>query len=243
MNSLQDAFDIVGSQKKKLEVYTADRTVASETKAQFSTRNVQVTSHQLPSAVEDGYILIRDDNDDFQGALGIDTLQAIISPEIHPPWALSDSEVDLTELFNFLNNLIFSSYNRRQLLAIAREIEERAWRTNAGTLYTGFQNSTAFTAQTPVYNRFARERNIAIQIFIENEWETELADTIEVVSDAGDEIGQFWFVIFDGAGSELEQCGMLAKQNDPDHYFGFWTHDPDLITEIISYLHSTYGPQ
>jgi hypothetical protein len=238
METLDAAFDGVEARRKTLEVY-ADDAVGSELEAQFSTRNVDVVCHTF---LPEQFVIVRDADGEFRGALGIDKLRAILSPEIHPPWTLSDADPDSADLFDFLDDTIFTAYDRRQMLAMAREIEDRAWRTDAGTLYAGFQNAGAFRAQAPVYDHFARESGVAVRVFVEDGWEddVDLADGVEIVSGAGDEIGRFWFVLFDGAESDLDACGLLAEERRPDEYYGFWTYDPELLEEMISYLHAEY---
>ena len=236
MDTLDAAFDRVAARRKTLEVYD-DGAVGSELEEQFSTRNVEVVRRTFPSRE---FLVVRDADGEFQGALGIETLRAIVSPETHPPWVLSDAGSDASELFDFLDNTLFTAYDRRQMLAVSREIEERAWRADAGTLYAGFQNAGAFRAQVPVYDRFARESGVAVRIFIEDGWNEDLDDGIDVVSDTGGEIGRYWFVLFDGGGSDLNAGGLLAEEREPGTYYGFWTHDPEFVEEITSYLRRTY---
>lgn len=243
MNSLRDAIDDVEAKRKTLEVYTDEETTASELTAQFSSRNVHVTHRPLPGGDDSGFIIVRDGAGEFGGALGIDHFRALLSPVIHPPWTLDEPGVDTAALFDFLDNTVFTSYTRRQMLATSREIEERAWRTNAGRLYAGFQNSTAFREQLPVYNRFATEREIDIQVLIDDEWAGDVDGAIDVVSDANDEIGQFWVVVFDGGDSDQNACALVAEERQSDHYYGFWTYDATRVAELVSYLESTYaGP-
>lgn len=240
MNSLRDAIDDIEANRKTLEVYTDEETTAAELTAQFSSRNVTVTRRPLPGRHDAGFIIIRNQAGDFSGALSIDHFQALLSPEIHPPWTLEETDVDTAELFDFLDNTIFTSYTRRQMLATAREIEERAWRTNAGRLYAGFQNAESFREQVPVYNRLATERDIDIHVMIEDEWDGDVDDAIGVVSDERDEIGQFWMVVFDGGDNDRNACGLVAEERKPDHYYGFWTYDTERVNELVSYLESTY---
>lgn len=248
MDALEDAFEVVGSQRKVLELYTGDEALAAAFERQFATRNVRVERHPLPSARDRGFVVVRSVDGEFRGALGVETLEAILSPVTHPPWELSGSDHDARELFSFLDDTLFSSYDRRQMLATAREIEERAWRADAGTLYAGFQNAQAFAAQRGVYGRFASERDVDVRVFVEDEWTAtdEWADTTEgsltVVTDDADEIGAFWFVIYDGGGTELQKCGLLAREVVPGRFYGFWTYDPALVAEIVDYLAATYLP-
>ena len=238
MNGLRDQIDEIEARQKVLEVHTDRDRVAAEFEQQFSTRNVRVVRESSASSTDRGFVIIRDADHEFRGALGIDHFRAVLSPEIHPPWALEDADVDYSDLFEFLENTLFTSYDRRQMLAASREIEERAWRTDAGTLFVGFQNSAALASQVSVYERMVRERNLGITIFVEDEYDERIADGIDVVSDVGGEIGAFWFVIFDGGGSDLRKCGLLAEERESDRYYGFWTYDPERIDELVSYLRS-----
>ena len=48
------------------------------------------------------------------------------------------------EMYEVLEETLFTSFDRRQLLGTAREIEDRAWRVGVGTLRVGFQRPGAF---------------------------------------------------------------------------------------------------
>lgn len=248
MDALSEAFDRIEAQRKVLGVYAGDESVHEALEAQFSTRNVHVEHQPLPSTEDAGFVVIRSIDGEFRGALGIEKLEAILSPEVHPPWVLED-DGHTAALFDFLDNTLFTAYDRRQMLVAAREIEERAWRTASGSLYTGFQRAEAFAHQADIYDRLARETDLSIRIFIEDDWVESVHESVTLVTDAdaehggdgGGEIGQFWFVIFDGGGSDLRTCGLLAQEVDPGEYYGFWTYDPALVGELITYLETRYG--
>lgn len=243
VTSLADALAEVAARRQTLEVYTDDDEVAAELRRQFSTRNVDVVRRSLPSADGPGFVVVRDGAGAFGGALSLGQLEAIVSPTIHPPWVLAESDVDVTDLFAFLDDTLFASFDRRQMVAAAREIEERAWRVDAGALHVGFQNAEAFRDQRSVYERFLRERELAVRVYVRDAWTRDaatLAD-LEVVAEAGAEIGRFWFVLFDGGGSALNACGLLAEECDPGRFRGFWTYDPERVSGLVSYLEDTYG--
>jgi hypothetical protein len=212
MDSLGDAIEDVERRRKTVVAYTTDDAVAEELKTQFSTRNVRVSRRVIPASGGPGFVVVRDAGGEFQGAVSVDNLQAILSPEIHPPWTLEGTGADLTEVFDFLDNTVFTSYDRRQMLATSREIEERAWRRGTGRLVVGFQRSTAFAAQLPVYDRFGAETDVAVRIYIDDEWDGDSNEHIHVQSVVGGEIGQYWFVAFDGGESDLEACALLAEE-------------------------------
>ncbi len=175
--------------------------------------------------------------------MGIDQFEAVLSPEIHPPWELAETELDSEDLFSFLENTLFSSYDRRQMVATSREIEERAWRVGTGQLYTGFQRPAALRDQTDVYERFGEHDSITVTVFLDGEYEGPLTDVVTVITDTGGELGAFWLVVYDGGGSEKHRCAVVAEERDPGQYYGFWTYDPAIVGDLIAYLETTYdGP-
>lgn len=237
MDSLEDAIRAVEGHRRTLDVYTAAESVASELERQFSTRNVRVARERVPPRDDPGFVVVRDEDGTFRGAVGVEQLRTLLAPEVRPPWT-DDADEEVAEAFDFLQNTIFTSYDRRQMLAAAREIEERAWRANRGWLYVGFQRADAFESQLPVYDRFATERALTIRIFVDDEWAEEAPGTIEVVSDAGGEIGEFWFVLFHADGPS--SCGLLAEERSPGRFYGFWTYDPGRVEALVDHLDERY---
>lgn len=203
LNALRDAITEIEQHRKTIEVYSPTADPADEIADQFDTKNVSVHHTPLPSDTEEGFIIVRDANGGFLGSLGLDTFEAMLSPEIQPPWVLAESDTEYAEIFDFLDNTVFSSYNRRQMLVAAREIEERAWRLGIGRLYTGFQDAAALQAQTDVYERLEDHEELSIQLYLSAEWEVDVSERLSVHAESTDEIGAFWFVIYDGGGSDL----------------------------------------
>ena len=240
MNSLGAFVDSIEGRRKTLEVHTDDDAVLETLRRQFETRNVDVDHRSLGALDDAGFVIVRDVGGAFRGALGLDQFEAIRSPRIHPPWELADPDHDRSELFDFLENTLFTAYSRRQMLATTREIEERAWRVGTGRLYAGFERATAFAAQRSVYERFGSHDSLTVAVFIDDEWTDPVPEGVTVVSDAGSELGEYWFVIFDGGDTELDACALLAEERRPGEFYGFWTYDPTLVGELVSYLKATY---
>ncbi|RQG99382.1 DICT sensory domain-containing protein [Natrarchaeobius oligotrophus] len=237
MNPFHTALETVERHRKRLDVYTDDAEVAAELKRQFETRNADVGHHPVTGFDEPGFVIVRGSDDEFRGGLGLDQFAAVLSPEVHPPWEIGTSEADSGDLFSFLDNTLFTAYSRRQLLAAAREIEERAWRAAGGHLYTGFQREEALSDQTAVYERLADRGDLETTVFVADGWTVPFED-VEVVVDSDGEVTEFWFVLFDGGGTELQKSGLVAENRRADRYRGFWTYDPDTVDELIAYLES-----
>ncbi|ELZ12550.1 putative sensor protein [Halovivax asiaticus JCM 14624] len=240
MESLSDAVASIESRRRTLSVYAASKSTATALSEQFSTRNVRVRHRPMPASDEPGFLLVRDAAGDFRGAIGLDRLDALLSPEHHPPWELDES-VDTAAIFSFLDNTLFTSANRGQLLAVTREIEERAWRTGAGRLVVGFQTAAAFADQLRIYDRFATETDLTVRVLVADEWDDDSPPGIDLADEVGGEIDAFWFVCFDGGETALNASAIVAEERNPGQYRGFWTDDPDRVTELAAYLEATYG--
>ncbi|OLZ41089.1 histidine kinase [Natrinema saccharevitans] len=235
MRSLRDAFEAVDRRHKTLEIHSDDESVVTALRRGFETRTVDVTRRPLGLLDGAGFVIVRDADGAFRGALGLEGFEAILSPTAHPPWELVDAEPDPAHLFDFLENTLFASATRGQLLATSREIEERAWRAGAGRLYAGFQRPAALRTQAAVYERFGACKSIDVTAFLAGEWSTPL-EGVSVVTGTGGELGAFWFVVFDG-GEDGRHCGaLIAEERDPDEYAGFWTFEPSIVRELSDYL-------
>jgi hypothetical protein len=243
MESLNDVIDAVEGQRKSLAVFADDDAVAAELRSQFSTQNVSVTYEQISSGEASGFVIVRNQDGEFRGALGIDHFQSLCSPEIRPPWTPEDGESAYADIFAFLDDTVFTSYSRRQMLATSREIEERAWRVGDGTIYTGFQRSEAITPQISVYRRLVRRGSLGVRLFVEDEWAVDLGEATTLVSDSAEEIGAYWLVVFDGGRDETQKCGLVAEERTPGRYYGFWTYDGSIVDDIVAYLDEECQPK
>ena len=240
MNALGDPIEAVEGQRKTLEVHTDDDEVLEALRRQFETRNVDVCHRSLGSLADPGFVIVRSGDGEFRGALGLDQFRAILSPRTHPPWELAEADDDRADLFSFLENTLFTSYSRRQMLATTREIEDRAWRVGTGRLYTGFERASALAAQTDVYERLGSHDALSVAVFIDDEWTDPVPDGVTVVEEPDSELGDYWFVVFDGGENDQKACALLAEERRPGSFYGFWTYDPATVTELLTYLETTY---
>lgn len=235
--TLADFVDDVASERKTLLVYTSEDEPAVT--VPFDTRNVTVEHESLPAGGPEGFAVLRDEGG-FLGAFGLAQLEALLSPPIIRPWRYDQLCSPWRDLYRILDNSLFASFDRRQLLSATREIENRAWRIGTGTLRAGFQSGAAYRKQLQLYRRLGTETDLEIHVYFDDEWDQAAEGGIHVHSVGDSEIGNYWTVVFDAAGDPTNAGAVLAEEREPGAFFGFWTYDPDRVDAIATYLHETY---
>lgn len=196
----------------------------------FGVRNVTVEHTRLPSEAGDGFVIVTRGGE-FVGSVRLGTLQTLSSP---PTRTLGgEDEEEFQALLALLDDTVFTSLDRRQLLATSREIEDRAWRLDRGRLYTGFQSFSAMRDQVEVYERLASKPGLDVHVFGEPDWEPPAMGDVTLHATTDPEITDVWFVVYDGE-DPLDDCALLAEERSPEQFHGFWTYDPDRVRDIVA---------
>ena len=192
-----------------------------------------VDYRSLPDAAgaDQGFLVVRDD-DDFVAAIGLAAAREFLEPPIVAPWADADDDAGYRRVIEVFETTVWRALDRRQLLAISREIEARAWRVGSGTLRASFQRSGAFEAMAPVYVRLAGESALDVHVYIVDDWDRPSLPGVTIHTDAGPEIGTFWALTFDGGGDELRTSGLLARERDDGTFEGYWTDDATVVADL-----------
>ena len=235
--TLADFVDEVAAERKTIVVYGSDE--APDVAAYFETRNVTVERESIAPGGPDGFAVLRDD-DGFVGAFGLAELERLLAPPLFRPWYRDDVSEPWRALYDVLDETLFATFDRRQLLATARETENRAWRVGAGTLRVGFQNADAYRAQADVYRRLAAETDLDVRAYVDADEGLPPVPGVTMTASSAREIGDYWFLAFDAAGDPTNACALLAEEREPGSFYGFWTYDPDRVASVSSYLRRTY---
>ncbi|QLG63390.1 DICT sensory domain-containing protein [Halorarum salinum] len=203
----------------------------------FETRNATVERRPLPADAPAEFVVVRDAG--FRGAIGSETLETFLSPPIRRPWDLDSLSPAYRALFDLLDDAVFASLNRRQLLATAREFEDRAYRVGHGTLRVGFQSASAFRAQEEVYRWLVAETDLDVHVYVAPE-DARGVDRdrwpVTFHTEPAEEIGRYWFLVFDGAGDDERTFSLVAEEHEDGKYYGFWTYDPATVERAIEAL-------
>ncbi|WP_132059571.1 DICT sensory domain-containing protein [Halorussus amylolyticus] len=245
---LRSFLDEVASRRKTVTVFAPDRLDGLE--SQFETRNVAVEHADLPDDGSGGFVVVTEGGE-FLGSVGAAAVRELLEPSVSHS-ELRGGGTRLSEtgppeavraLLDLLADTTFVSFDKRQMLAVSREIEDRAYRRGTGTLRTGFQRPAAFAAQRERYELLAAESLLDVHVYARPDWppDVPVSERITVHTDTAAEIGAFWFVVFDGGGDDYQACALVAEEVDESGTFrGLWTYDPETVTELDAYLESTY---
>ena len=226
----------VETRRKRLTVYSSDD---PDVEAYFDGRNVAVETRSLPGDV-DGFVVVHD-HEGFVGAIAIETLRELLEPPVPRPWDPAILSEGYRTLFEILENSVFVSLDRGQLLSASREIENRAWRVGRGTLLVGFQRPAAFEKQRPIYDALVDDTALEVHVYVRDDSTVPERSDVAVHLEDDGEVGDYWFLAFDGDGDDDQKCALLAEERSPGEYDGFWTYDPELVDDLSAYVRRTYG--
>lgn len=202
--------------------------------------DVALTHEYLPIPESEGYLTVSVDGRSL-GSISAAAFGELRDPDRGLPWDAPTRESAFRELVELLAGTTFVMDDRGQLLATAREIEDRALRRGRGRLYASFQSLSAFRAQVPVYERLVGRTDLRAFVFGAPDWDPPDVERVTVRTDGACDLADFWVVAFDGAGDGDAKCAMIAEETEPDEYTGVLTYDPDVVDELTAYLDGIGG--
>lgn len=143
--------------------------------------------------------------------------------------------VEYPDVLSGIDDTTFSELGKRRMIVASREIEKRAWEVDAGELHVGFQRLSLLSGQQRIYRKLG-ESDVETHVY--GRPDVAVPDDVAVAAhpSRAEEVTDFWFVLFDGAGRDGEKCGLLAEEVAPDRYSGFWTYRAELVDGIFDRL-------
>lgn len=229
---LDPYIEAVEDRRKRFVVYTpGDEPDVTDS---LATRNVTVEHRQLPPDGPPGFVTIHDDGS-FAGAVGLDDLAELLAPPVVRPGERDGLTDGYRALLDVLEETLFSSLDRRQLLATSREIEDRALRTGRGTLRVGFGSLSVFESQLHVYRHLAAETELDIHVYGRPDWSPPDVQNTTYHEDRNGSLAPFWWLTYDGGDDPTLACVLVARERE-DGFVGFWSYDPHLVEAVNTTL-------
>ncbi|MFC7068975.1 DICT sensory domain-containing protein [Halobaculum lipolyticum] len=201
----------------------------------FRNRNVEVAGRTLPAGGPAPFVVIEEDGE-VVGVASLADVEGLTEPPIRRPDPGSGVSEGFRVFFEVLDDTVFTSMSRAELLAVSREIEERAYRVGTGALRASFQRAAALRAQADVYRTLAADTELAIDVYARpDERGLPAVHGVRVHPLADPAVERHWVVAFDGGGDDCQACGLVAQER-PEGYDGFWTADADIVARIAAAL-------
>lgn len=220
-----DLFAETVNRGRRLVVYRTEDEDGSE--GLFATRNVTVDRRTIPVGGPEPFVEIRKDGE-FVGVLGLDVVEELTDPSAVPRTEREDVPPGHRVLLEALDDTVFASMDRGHLLAVSREIEDRAYRVGRGTLRVAFQAPATFDPQADRYRRLAAETDLDIHL---NGVGTRIEQAIEGVTSHPRTDDRYWVLAFEDGEDGGQSCALVARER-AEGYRGFWTNDPDTVCDV-----------
>jgi len=238
----------VEAHEATLTVFNTDPAVAEELREYFADRNVRIVDEQTASGPEEFAVLARDG--EFVTGVTVGELLpgADGDGETASPEASDGSEAERRDgrrvgspVLDHLDETMFTSYSREDMVAASREIEDRAWRVGDGELHAGFQTLDVLTGEADTYDLLGEKDRLEVHAYAAAEGDAPEVEHYTVHVGETAEIRETWFVAYDGGGYDEAKCALLAEERAPGEFYGFWSYDPETVDYIIDYLTERYG--
>lgn len=169
-------------------------------------------------------VVVRDGNE----TLSVDEIETVY--EYIVSW---ESEMTSSDhppsLFAALDETVFRSKNKRQLVLASRLIENRAATIGHGSLSVGFQQLSRARAQLPFYRSLPS--TVTIALYGTADWTPPTDSGIEAYEPTLDEYDDYWWVIYNDDQSG-HQAALVAEERDPGEYTGFWTYRQSIVEDL-----------
>ncbi|MFB6266457.1 MAG: DICT sensory domain-containing protein [Halodesulfurarchaeum sp.] len=228
---------------------TEPRPVQSLLEATFDAQTVAVVEESIPDAGEDIVLLVEDGTVTASSSLtSLEEHLLLVNTDLFATGSRSLETVELPDVLAALDDVPFRlrgypESNREKLLLVlvSRFIERQALEGGAGTLRTGFQRLSRIEDERGT--RFAYERlaesGVDVHVYGVPDWMP--PPDLDVVAHGAhlDELRESWFVVFVPPAGRDSHYALVAVEQSPRTWAGFWTRDAEYVAEIHRYLEET----
>ncbi|ELZ20244.1 sensor protein [Halosimplex carlsbadense 2-9-1] len=202
--------------------------------------DAELVHESLPIPESSGYLVVKRGGE-YLGAISAAAFGELRDPPDDAPWDTTAAASAYHDLVALLSGTSFEMGDRDQMVATAREIEDRAWRNGRGRLYATFQALSAFEKQVSTYEHLAGTTDLSVTVYGDPDWGPPDIDGVDIRRDETGEISDFWVVAFDGGGDDADKCAMIAEEESPGTYVGVVTYDPGVVDDLTAYLDDVAG--
>jgi len=235
--TLGEVIESVRRREHTLTLHNPPKETAEAVVDRLADRNVEVRVEESASGRPEGVAVLERDGVVVTTLEVSDLHQQLADAGGSPAQAGgSDGTVGVLQ---HLDGVTFTSYDRKQMLAATREIEDRAYRVGAGTIRAGFQTVARLGTEADTYASLAERGLQTIVYAVPDGSMVPALPGVTVQTPDAEEIADHWFVTFDG-GAEHDQQSVLLAQERRAGFYGFWSYDPEVVRRVNRHLQQRY---
>jgi hypothetical protein len=202
----------------------------------------EVAEEDVVLLVEDGRVLARSTMDELLSAV------LLVNSDLYTTGGRSLSEVELPEVLERLDDVPFhvrgypeSNKEKLLLITISRVIERTAAEASSGTLRSSFQRLSRIEDErgTRAVYETVGSRGVDVHVYGIPDRDLEGKLPVTVHGGTAEEYRRSWFVVYtpdDPTTERNEHVGLLALEDEPNVWNGFWTYRDDLVRDLDAYI-------
>jgi len=220
-----DILDRADSRRRRLVFYNVEDRKRTEAIIDYIGVHDVIIEYSTDERLPPSSVAVRQGNE----TLALDHIEAV-STYITAWEAGVVSDYGQPTLFAALDETTFRSSNKRQLVLASRLIETRATTVGDGRLSAGFQRLSLVEPQLAFYSQLPE--SIRVTVYGEADWTPPAGVPIEAYTPTVASHADYWWVIFDGTDHAGQHAALIAKENSPGEYTGFWTYRQSVVEEL-----------
>jgi len=197
----------------------------------FRNHDVDVAHRPLPEGIPRPFLVVERDGE-FVGVLDLAEVERLLEPPIEPPADREELSAGHRGFFDALAGTVFTSISRQELLAVSREIEDRARRVGDGILHVSFQRLSMFQSQQEVYEQLVAETALDVHVHGVDDWTPPEDSGIHYHAHDDERLAPYWVLAFDGGSDATQASGLVGKERPGEGFTGFWTNDEAMVERI-----------
>ncbi|MFC6872254.1 DICT sensory domain-containing protein [Halobellus marinus] len=138
----------------------------------------------------------------------------------------------------FLRGYPESHTEKLLLILVSRYIERTAWEQGAGTLRTSFQSLDRIQDEIGTQQVYRRldDSPVDVHVYGAPGWEPSPASTITAHIGYEEDFLESWFVVYTPPEGGEGHVALLALEDGPNEWTGFWTYRKSLVKDINDYV-------
>jgi DICT domain-containing protein len=232
---LPDIVQQVDERALTLTLYNTDveKAVLRDVQSYFAVQTVNLRR----ATTDDGHpqnFAVLHDGDEFLEATDLRSLYRVVRPDSPLLTVTDPDEIEYPDLFDEIDESLFTDYGRSRMIVASREIESHAFR-HGGTLHAGFQTFSNLQPQYRLYERLAGQ-GVDTHVYGVRDWAIPTdAHARHAYDDP--EITDTWFVVLDHE-DPAHRRALLAEERSQNQFYGFWTFKADIVDLILRRLDS-----